>query len=60
MTGGTHTGRRTCSRNGPDPTIGPVEVPSLEIGKAGEIGLATISYKFVQQLFASDIIVDIH
>ena len=60
MTGGTHTCRRTCSRTGSDPTIGPVEVRDRETGEAAVEGLATISYKFVQQLLAYNIIVDIH
>ena len=60
MTGGTHTFRRTRSRTVSDPTIGPAEVPGLETCSDALNGVVTISYKFVQQLFVYDIIVDIH
>ena len=60
MTGGTHTRHRTCSRTVSDPTIEPAEPCAPDTGMAALKGVSTISYKFVQQLFAYNIIVDIH
>jgi hypothetical protein len=60
MTGGTHTRSRTCNRTVRDPAIEPDEVPDRKAGRAAVSGLVTISYKFVQQLFVYNIIVDIY
>jgi hypothetical protein len=60
MTGGTHTRSRTCHGTVRDPAIEPDEVPEREAGSASLNGVVTISYKFVQQLFAYNIIVDIN
>jgi len=58
MTGGTHTRSRTCHCPVRDPAIEPDEVPEREAGRASVNGVVTISYKFVQQLFVYNIIVD--
>ena len=42
-----------------DPTIGPADAPAGEPVENSFGGLATISYKFVQQVFVYNRIVDI-